>query len=77
MSNVVIWLTLGVVLVLVAVGPLMITRFRKRRQSGSNIGLPDLGALAAGSLDKEQTASDPRRGGRNPSTAGQPDQRAG
>lgn len=75
MSDVVIWLIVGVVVVLVVVGLLMVTRSRKRRQSGNNMGLPDLGAVSA-DLDKEQTTSDPRPDERNPSnTAGHPDQR--
>jgi hypothetical protein len=76
MSDVVIWLIVGVVVVLVAGGLLMVMRSRKRRQSGSGIGLPDVGAVSADDLDKEQAASDPRPDGRNPSTtADQPDQR--
>ena len=75
MSDVVMWLIVGMVLVIVVVGLLMVMRSRKQRQSGSNIGLPDLGAVSA-DLDKEQAASDPRPDTRNPSnTAGQPDQR--
>lgn len=77
MSDVVIWLIVGVVVVLVIIGLLMVIRARRRRQSGNNIGLPDLGAVSAHGLDNEQKASDPRPDGRNPSaTAGQPDQRA-
>ena len=76
MSDVVMWLIVAAVLVIVVVGLLMVMRSRKRRQSGSNIGLPDLGAVSADDLDKEQRASDPRPDGRNPSnTADQPDQR--
>jgi hypothetical protein len=76
MSDVVIWLIVGVVAVIVVVGLLMVMRSRKRRQSGSNVGLPDVGAVSADGVDKEQATSDPRPDGRNPSnTAGQPDQR--
>jgi hypothetical protein len=76
MSDVVIWLIVGVVVVLVVVGLLMVMRSRKRRQSGNNIGLPDVGAVSADGPDREQATSDPRPDGRNPSnTAGQPDQR--
>lgn len=77
MSDVVIWVIVGIVVVIAVAGLLMVARSRKRRQSGSTMGLPDLGAVSGDSVDNEQFASDPRVSERNPSTTpSQPDHRA-